>query len=168
MSRQQRGTAAEVSGTVLVPCSLGVSFYPQLQLVLCIPVSVLDPAAPSVVLTYLSVCPHHNQSLGTIQPKTKYSSSGLISIWLPVPAHTPCHYGTGVARRGKRRVTRPKVCSGRLQSKHDLEYPNKLSLHSHHYPSELTLYRVDLGHSISHQCWNLVVRILHYRRDVLP
>lgn len=47
----------------------------------------------------------------------------------------------GVAHRGKRRVTRPKVCSGRLQSKHDLKYPNKLALHSHHYLSELTLSR---------------------------
>lgn len=46
----------------------------------------------------------------------------------------------GVAHRGKRRVTEPKVCPGRLQSKHNLEYPNKISLHCHLNHSELTLY----------------------------
>lgn len=119
----------------------------QLQLLLCIPVPVLDPAAPSVVLTYLFVCPHHNQTLGAIQIKTKYSSSGLTFIWFPAPAPalTPCQHSTGgAAHRGKRRVTKPKVSPGRLQSKHNLKYPNKISLHSHHNHSELTLY-LDWG-----------------------
>lgn len=72
MSREQLGTVAEVSGTVLVPCSLAVSSRSQLQLVFCIPVSVLDPAAPSVVPAHLCVCPHCNQSLGAIHLKTVF------------------------------------------------------------------------------------------------
>lgn len=58
MSREQLGTVAEVSGTVLVPCSLAVLSRSQLQLVLCVPASVLDPAAPSVVPAHLCVCVH--------------------------------------------------------------------------------------------------------------
>lgn len=41
------------------------------------------------------------------------------------------------------------------------------SLHSHHYPSELTLYPAVLGNLIYLQHWNLVMQILHHRRDVL-
>lgn len=61
----------------------------------------LFPAPACAVCTHLAtasccllsctcLCAYQHQMLGTIQIKTKCSSSGLVFIYLPAPAHTVC------------------------------------------------------------------------------
>lgn len=137
-----------------VPSSSLCSAFPPLCWILLLPQSCRHT---SVCVSTLQSKPGSNPPENSILLLGWFSSGSQLQLQRAHRART----AQGVARRGKRRVTRPKVCSGRLQSKHGLEYPNKLSLHSHHYPSELTLYPVDSGHLISLQRWNLVVQILH-------
>lgn len=113
----QPGMEAEVSGAVLVPCSLAVPVRSQLQLVLFMPISPLHPAASSAV----PVCVH----LPPSNPRHDPDKNKMFFFWAsfhlsPSSSTHSVSRARGAACRGKRRVARPKVCSGTPEGKHGL------------------------------------------------
>lgn len=158
-------------------CGHGSFWYGAGPLFSCC--TILIPGPAHTVCVHLSAgfcCPSTVPvcvSLLPPNPESNPSENKILFLWASchlTPSSSIQCAGTTqrVACRRKRKVSRPKAHSGTPECKRGLEYPNKHSLHRHHYPSESTFYPADVRNLLSLQCWIPVVQILHCRRDVPP